>query len=384
MMIKGWLKGMLTPAKQDSEMWQGWVDTIQSMLGSEVEPIIERIDARKSLFSMKGEDLNTRVNELGQFFSIRSKNEASKPILLAQRIDEIHFKGTERPLTATFWREFENLPAHWEPLYAPINQKTAPYGSYLIPKDSISFAKQQYGNFYMTSRGKIALSINALYQQYGANKQADLLKRIQAQFDEVIAPLLPLDIVCDGFLLYLDYHLFEYAPDLLLVRDNNQDQMPFAIGTVLNKPDPITGDHPYGIWGETGFIVGQQVGKPYTQSSIPSVPLNQAIRAQDYEIKRFDSVPLDTWPLDSNTRPAIYVYSNPNTTNPYAGSKPDNRLVVTSTGVTIDTMGAAYIRVIYTIPGDYEDYATNGVDKLPIAMTAARAAQIFEVIYSMT
>ncbi|EKT93651.1 putative tail tube protein, partial [Escherichia coli O111:H8 str. CFSAN001632] len=42
---------------------------------------------------MSKEDLETRTNELGQFFTIRTSNSSSVPMLLQQRLDEIHFKG---------------------------------------------------------------------------------------------------------------------------------------------------------------------------------------------------------------------------------------------------------------------------------------------------
>lgn len=355
-MIKGWLKTMLTPDKQESELWQGWVEVLQDMLGSEVEPIIERIDARKSLFSMKGDDLNTRINELGQFFSIRAKKESSKPILLAQRIDEIHFKGTDRPITSTFWREFDNLPARWEPLYAPIDQTKAPYGEYFATADTVPYSTQKYGDFFMTSRGQIALSINALYQQYGAVKQEELVKRIQSQFDEIISPLLPLDIVFDGFLMYLSFSLFEYAPTVVLKNIVSSSQF-----TAPAFQEPKV---------DIGFSM---------TFTLPALQIFQAVRAQDYEIRRFDEIALDVIPLDYNPRPDIYPY-NPGIN----GSVPDSRMVVTSSGVDIKTMGATYLRIYYNPNGDFEDYFTNNVDTFSVPMTAAKAALIRRVIYSVT
>ncbi|HGW7099979.1 TPA: phage tail protein, partial [Escherichia coli] len=81
-----------------SLLYKSLADLVQSMMDTFVDPWLERITNRKSIFSMSKEDLETRTNELGQFFTIRTSNSSSVPMLLQQRFDEIHFKGTERPI----------------------------------------------------------------------------------------------------------------------------------------------------------------------------------------------------------------------------------------------------------------------------------------------
>lgn len=55
-------------------------------------------------------------------------------MLLAQRLDEVHFKGTILPIEQTFWREFGCIPVSWEPLYAPVNIENTPMVHILRPK----------------------------------------------------------------------------------------------------------------------------------------------------------------------------------------------------------------------------------------------------------
>ncbi|CDM92247.1 hypothetical protein [Xenorhabdus bovienii] len=205
-MIKDWLKNRLTPEKQKSKLWCEFTDSLQTVLEKTVEPLLERISNRKSIFTMAPEDLDKRIAELGKFFIIRTENEKSKPILLSQRLDEIHFKGTERPISSTFWREFNNLPAKWAPLWAPADQVHFPYGTVFLPHELVETAKSRYGEFFLTSRGVIQLSLNTLYEQYGYKEQAKLFRRLTEQFDQVIAPLIPLEIVYNGF------HFFSISP----------------------------------------------------------------------------------------------------------------------------------------------------------------------------
>ncbi|STO98927.1 putative tail tube protein [Escherichia coli] len=70
--------------------------------------------------------MDARIAEYGRFFVITEKDKARRPMLLAQRLDEVHFKGTILPIEQTFWREFGCIPVSWEPLYAPVNIEKTP------------------------------------------------------------------------------------------------------------------------------------------------------------------------------------------------------------------------------------------------------------------
>src|SRR5699024_1152784 len=97
-MQRSWFNNRLTSSKQKSLLYKSVADLVQSMMDTFVDSWLELITNRQSSFSMSKEDLETRTNELGQFFTIRTSNSSSAPMLLQQRLDKINFKGTERPI----------------------------------------------------------------------------------------------------------------------------------------------------------------------------------------------------------------------------------------------------------------------------------------------
>lgn len=213
-MIKDWIKNHLIPEKRDSGLWPGFVDALQKTYEDQVEPLLERLSARKSFFTMHSDDLDKRIKEYGQFFIIGENGTASRPILLTQRLDEVHFKGTDQPITSTFWREFGNLPVTWEPLYAPVDQDKYPYGTFFTSATGVLIAKETFGEFFLTSRGTINVDLNELYEIYGYEEQDLLVRRLTYDFDRIVAPLLPLETVFNGISLRLDFQL-EDAQEML-------------------------------------------------------------------------------------------------------------------------------------------------------------------------
>lgn len=148
-----WFNNRLTSAKQKSLLYKSLADLVQSMMDTFVDPWLERITNRKSIFSMSKEDLETGTNELGQFFTIRTSNSSSVPMLLQQRLDEIHFKGTERPINQTIYREFNGISVLWDPIYAPVDLERHPYGTVLIPESTLETTGGTFGEMFLTSRG---------------------------------------------------------------------------------------------------------------------------------------------------------------------------------------------------------------------------------------
>ncbi|PLR29321.1 phage tail protein, partial [Chimaeribacter californicus] len=216
-LVSGWLKSRLTPTKQNSAMYGGMADIVEALFISVVEPYLTRITERKSFFSMSDADLDTRIEEMGQFFTIRASDASSKPMLLQQRLDEIHFKGTERPITQTFYREFHGIPITWQPLYAPIDTTTYPYGQNLVAENNLASTGGVYGDMFLTSRGVISIPYQELTDLIVSGENPDITTVSQVteaaltKFKQVVVPLLPLHIVFDGLQLVYEWMLTEPA-----------------------------------------------------------------------------------------------------------------------------------------------------------------------------
>jgi len=233
--IKDWIKNHLIPEKRESGLWPGFADSLQTVYEEQVEPLLNRLSARKSFFTMHPDDLDTRIGEYGRFFIIGDTGSASRPILLTQRLDEVHFKGTDRPIIATFWREFGNLPVKWEPLYAPVDQEKHPYGSFFTNANGVEIARETFGEFFLTSRGTINVDLNSLYEIYGYEEQDQLVRRLTFDFDRIVAPLLPLETVFDGISLRLEFFLQD-APEMLVWHHTDTKIIrPFLFKTTMEK-----------------------------------------------------------------------------------------------------------------------------------------------------
>lgn len=346
-MIKDWIKNRLTPEKQKSPLWVDFANSLQSVIEETVDPILERISNRKSLFTMHSDDLNKRMAELGQFFIIRTEKEKSKPVLLAQRLDEIHFKGTDRPISATFWREFKNLPAKWEALYAPIDQKKHPYGTFFTTQDGVEAAKPDYGEFFLTSRGIIRLSLNDLYEQNGYDDQAELIKQLTEQFDQVIKPLLPLHIVFDGFSLYIDFTINEDTDTLTLNK----------VSVIANARYAIN-DHASAITKFASLV------------STDNQTISPEIRTLDTSIMRFDMNPIDAWALDLDIIPPIIP----------TGMAVDHRYKVNAGVPTIKTEGR-YGCIVSHAGGVYRYSFPAWADEVMLPIPPAYVPTISKITY---
>ncbi|WP_241647061.1 phage tail protein [Rosenbergiella metrosideri] len=273
-MIKDWFKNRLVPDKQNTELWSSFAEAIQTLYESDIEPIIKRISDRRSFFTMAPEDLDTRASEYGRFFVMGEVDQSQKAMLLTQRLDEIHFKGTTRPIEQTFWREFGNLPVTWQPLYAPVNTDEYPYGSYLITEDAISVAQTTYGEFFLTSRGNIQVDLNALYEYYGIGDRDNIIKTLLEKFDLIIAPLMPLHMVFDGISLLLAFKLADKAERFTLF-----EQVVSIAGMKWSaKADNLT---------TVGLTAGTYLNAYRSDNSMTQVALSM------------DQYPLDAWLLDA-------------------------------------------------------------------------------------
>lgn len=123
----------------------------------------------------------------------------------------------------------------WEPLYAPVDQKRFPYGTFFTNEIGIQVAQDTYGEFFLTSRGTVNVDLNKLYEIYGYEEQDQLVQRLINDFDRIVAPLLPLEMVFDGITLRLDFWL-EESPEVLKVQDiTSAISRPFIFQPVSEK-----------------------------------------------------------------------------------------------------------------------------------------------------
>ncbi|EPK7688526.1 phage tail protein [Serratia marcescens] len=348
-MKDNWFKEQMTSAKQQSGLWAGFADVVQSMLNSIVMPLIERTANRKSLYSMDKDDLRKKMGELGKFFYIDGENSTSLPVLLSQRLDEIHFKGTNRPIEATLWREFKNLAATWAPLYAPVDQAKFPYGSYFVTKAELETSKDKYGDFFLTSRGRISVALNDVYEAYSDTDPSKVLDEFMRQFKMVIEPLIPLHIVFDGMGYHLRFELVER-------------KIVFTLSGASAK-----------IQSGTWYIESLQ-----TEIAAQSVSTNLTVAQTLSNIPRpletvpvhMDEMRLDAWVLDVVPAPMI---------RPTQGG--DSRLVVADGIATIKTLGFRGCNVEFS-SGELIGYTfPEEEDSAILPISAAEVGRINSIIY---
>ncbi|HBT4785491.1 TPA: hypothetical protein MB364_000789 [Klebsiella variicola subsp. variicola] len=274
-MKNNWLKERLPKAKQDSNLWSAFTDALQEMWNETVEPTLARISNRKSFFTMNSDDMDTRIAEYGRFFVIPEKDKSRRPMLLTQRLDEIHFKGTTRPIEQTFWREFGEMPITWEPLFAPVDLQKTPYGQFLATAREVEGAQATYGDFFLTSRARIVLDLNLLYERYGTEGRDEAIRHVQDNFASTIAPLIPLHIVFDGLTLQLIVAAYEKYDVLYQQQTNVLVDAGFA---AHEKADQIN-----------DAVETNVSNEPYQTRSAP--------RSLEPIPVCFDAMPLDGWPL---------------------------------------------------------------------------------------
>lgn len=270
-----WLKNQLVGAKQASPLWASFTNIIEELWNEQIEPILTRISNRKSFFTMDSEDMDTRIAEYGRFFVIGEKDKSKRPMLLTQRLDEIRFKGTYQPIEQTFWREFRRMPVSWQPLYAPVDLDATPYCSFLATAEEVQWAVEKYGEFFLTSRGRVVLNLNQLYTEYDVVEWDKAVENILDDFKTIIAPLVPLHIVFDGVAFRLTasiketvYHLVQGVSDVEvhggLLLSETQERLTDAVTTTVST----------------------------------KVAMERVVRSTEDIRICFDTMPLDAWHLD--------------------------------------------------------------------------------------
>lgn len=193
-MKSNWLSSRLTKSKQASTMWVTLADTVQASFEGVLGGIVDTIVNNRSVMTMSVNEVKRKQESLGHFFSVLDVPDVEKGLTLLHRLDQIHLKSTEFPIKDMVRRNFDGLEMDWSPVYAPIDQVAHPYGTRLIAQTEFERLDDVVKeDWFMTSRGRMILNLN----KYLPNEEE--LNNIYNTIFETIIPMIPLDIVFDGF-----------------------------------------------------------------------------------------------------------------------------------------------------------------------------------------
>lgn len=306
-MQDNWFRNRLTKAKQGAPMWAELADAVQEVFLSRVEPLILRLRGAGSVLTMAPEELDRKFDELGSFFYMSDRvDDADKPMALLQRLDEIHLKDTDIPLTSTLAREFQGMGAEWAPLFAPVDQVAHPYGSVFLTATEMTGIGSGIGDdWFMTARGVVRLPVLHLkVVAPDALETEAKIAALEADIDRYVRPLLPVNIVMDGVEFFVLMAFIEPAEDGgISALDIEQE---FTAASDCERPGYEAFDieqtlathqaeHPY--WYEyTARLDAMSLDCWTLDKPIPGAPAGR-FRYRDRQ--HFDSHCLDRRPLDA-------------------------------------------------------------------------------------
>lgn len=203
--LQDWLKSQLTRSKQNSQAWVDFTHALGLMINNHVDPVLNRLKSRNSIFEMDRQDIQVEIRELGDTFALGDVVESDIPMTLIQRKDQVHMKRTVYPLEATLNREFNGMEVTWQPLYAPVDQELHPYGSTLVTEKDLKGVIPD--DYFLTSRGVIEVPLNKVSR--ALNNDEEAIRAFEEKLKRVIYPLIPLRIVMQGTRYSLTFELFE-------------------------------------------------------------------------------------------------------------------------------------------------------------------------------
>lgn len=201
MALSDWLKGQLTSVKADSDGWAGFAESLAQAIATHVEPNLDRIKGRVSLFEQAVEDLAIEKDELGERFSFGTINDDDLALTILQRKDQIHFKRTLSPMMESINRELYGVEVEWQPLY---NHVDSDYGVDLRIKPNTDGSS----NWWLTSRGVLQVNMDSLSGVAKKDFEATLTF-VESEIRRLVDPLIPLRIVYDGPMFYLVMPIME-------------------------------------------------------------------------------------------------------------------------------------------------------------------------------
>ena len=190
----GWLKSLLSQKKQDSERFAHLAESIEGAFEDHLGEIEKKLIAKRSIMTMQPEDVAAMQKELGAFFSVLDVPDDQKGIALSQRLDYINLKSTQWPVRDMVKRNFSDMDMEWSDMYANMDLVNYPYGTRLIPKyEYQQLSEADKANWFLTNRSRMILKLRKYMPP------EDELQHIYSTIEERIVPLIPIDIVFDGF-----------------------------------------------------------------------------------------------------------------------------------------------------------------------------------------
>lgn len=215
--LGAWLKSQLTSTKKNEIPWTELAQSIGDVMNLHIETIVDRIRQRSSLYEMQKKDIIEETKELRSIFPFGEIVDDDFAHAISQRRDEIHFKRTEYPLSATIAREFGGMEVKWSRLYAPVDQDVYPYGELFIQEGTIKYSQFDMSELFLTSRGVIDVPANLV--QLVRPSDDTSFEEFEAEIERIVYPLLPLRIVFDG-VVYSIHFDFTDTLESLSMRDN--------------------------------------------------------------------------------------------------------------------------------------------------------------------
>ncbi|MGD1507093.1 hypothetical protein ACP6H7_24770 [Vibrio harveyi] len=203
-MAEKWLVERLTKSKQGSPQWVALAEALEEYWDTYFFSELQTFEDSKNIFTANDEHLNKKIAEFGDYFDTALPIDSSgKRLSISWQRANIHEKDTIVPFVNALCVNFAGLGVTWEPLYS--NRSQAYTLDNLYTEQEIQLKQWELDDFWMTSRGKIAVDLTHLHQ-LGMAKETFI-----AIAQREIERLRPSHIVYDGEYFILTIN-FNYEP----------------------------------------------------------------------------------------------------------------------------------------------------------------------------
>lgn len=201
---KDWLVERLTGSKKGSPRWVELATALEEYWNTNFFADLKELEDSKNIFTANSKQLDRIVAEQGDFFDVALPiDDSGKRLGIAWRREEIHKKNTIFPINSILNRNFNGLPATWQPIYAPV---TGEYDRFhLYTEYELNLLERNLDDYWLTSRGRLLVDLNHM-KKIGMSKDEFLLIARRE-----IERVRPTHIVYDGELFILTIE-FDYQP----------------------------------------------------------------------------------------------------------------------------------------------------------------------------